>query len=89
MVDTVVEQLGGLHIAINNAGLNKNNSAEDTTEDEWDATFELNTKAVFLCSQVNTHTVLTQPACGVVDVNLVQATAVGQHTTAQQFCACI
>ena len=46
-----MEQLGGLDIAVNNAGLNKNNAAEDTPEDEWDATFDLNTKGVFLCCQ--------------------------------------
>ena len=45
-------KLGGLHIGVNNAGMNKNNAAEDTSEEEWDATFELNTKGVFLCCQV-------------------------------------
>ena len=53
MVDTVVEQLGGLHIAVNNAGMNKNHAGEDCTEEDWDNTFELNTKGVFLCCQVN------------------------------------
>ena len=52
MVDTVVEQLGGLHIAVNNAGMNKNHAGEDCTEEDWDNTFELNTKGVFLCCQV-------------------------------------
>ena len=48
----MVEQLGGLHIAINNAGINKNAAAEDTTEEDWDMTFNVNTKGVFLCCQV-------------------------------------
>ncbi len=61
MVDTVVEQLGGLDIAVNNAGLNKNNAAEDTPEDEWDATFNLNTKGVFLCCQACLRTGLLGP----------------------------
>lgn len=52
MVDTVVAELGGLHIAVNNAGINKNSAAEDTTEQDWDLTFDLNTKGVFLCCQV-------------------------------------
>lgn len=52
MVATVVERLGRLDIAINNAGLNKNHAAEDCLESDWDQTFELNTKGVFLCCQV-------------------------------------
>ena len=48
----MVKQLGGLHIAINNAGINKNAAAEDTTEEDWDMTFNVNTKGVFLCCQV-------------------------------------
>ena len=53
MVQEVVKQLGGLHIAINNAGINKNAAAEDTTEEDWDMTFDVNTKGVFLCCQVS------------------------------------
>ena len=52
MVDTVVARLGGLDIAVNNAGVNFNNAAEDTPESEWDTTFAVNTKGVFLCCQV-------------------------------------
>lgn len=51
MVDTVVERLGALDIAVNNAGVNFNNAAEDTPENEWDMTFSLNTKGLFLCCQ--------------------------------------
>ena len=52
MVDTVVQRLGRLDIAVNNAGLNKNAAAEDTPEADWDLTFALNTKGLFLCCQV-------------------------------------
>lgn len=52
MVDEAVAALGGLHIAVNNAGINRNASAEETSEEDWDATFALNTKGVFLSCQV-------------------------------------
>ena len=52
MVDTVISELGALDIAVNNAGINFNNAAEETPESEWDMTFNLNTKGLFLCCQV-------------------------------------
>lgn len=60
MVDETIQQLGGLHIAINNAGINKNNAAEDTPEEEWDATFDINTKGVFMCCQAQGRHMLAQ-----------------------------
>lgn len=52
MVRQAVDSLGGLHIAVNNAGINKNSAAEETPEDEWEATFAVNTRGVFLSCQV-------------------------------------
>ena len=63
MVQEVVKQLGGLHIAINNAGINKNAAAEDTTEEDWDMTFDVNTKGVFLCCQVGKLQVVSCSCC--------------------------
>ena len=45
-------QLGDLHIAVNNAGINRNAAGEDTTEQDWNDTFAVNTTGVFLCCQV-------------------------------------
>lgn len=45
------QALGGLDIAVNNAGINLNSAAEDTTLDEWDRVFALNTRGVFLACQ--------------------------------------
>ena len=63
MVDTVVQQLGRLDIAVNNAGLNRNAAAEDTPEADWDMTFGLNTKGLFLCCQVAPETCTVASAC--------------------------
>ncbi len=43
---------GCLSCALFPAGINKNSAAEDTEEQDWDATFSINTKGVFLCCQV-------------------------------------
>lgn len=51
MVDAAVAWKGALDIAVNNAGVNKNSAAEDTPVADWDLTFALNTRGVFLCCQ--------------------------------------
>lgn len=63
MVDRVVGELGGLHIAVNNAGIIRNSPAEDHSEEDWDLTFAINTKGVFFSCQVSlTHaTAPTRP----------------------------
>lgn len=51
MVAATIERFGDLHIAVNNAGVNFNSAAEDTPMREWDATFDLNLRGLFLCCQ--------------------------------------
>ncbi|MFK7992932.1 MAG: SDR family NAD(P)-dependent oxidoreductase [Granulosicoccus sp.] len=49
---SVVEQeFGNIDISVQNAGIITIAKVEDLTEQEWDATMEVNTKGVFLCCQ--------------------------------------
>lgn len=50
VADTVAD-FGRLDIAVNNAGINLNAAAENTSVDEWDRVFALNTRGVFLACQ--------------------------------------
>ncbi|WP_328608610.1 glucose 1-dehydrogenase [Amycolatopsis sp. NBC_00345] len=51
-VNEVVRRFGQLDIAVNNAGINLNSAAEDTTPEEWDMVHNLNVRGVFLaCRQ--------------------------------------
>jgi NAD(P)-dependent dehydrogenase (short-subunit alcohol dehydrogenase family) len=51
MVARVTNHFGGLHIAFNNAGINRNSAAEETSLSEWDETFAVNLRGVFICCQ--------------------------------------
>ena len=58
MVEAAVARFGTLDIAFNNAGVNFNSAAEDTSLDEWDTTFAVNLRGVFLCCQEEARVML-------------------------------
>lgn len=60
MVARTVAEFGRLDIAFNNAGVNFNSAAEDTTVEEWDKTFAVNLRGVFLCCQEEGRVMLRQ-----------------------------
>lgn len=51
MYDEAVEAHGGVDVSVQNAGIITIARVEDLTEQEWDATMDVNTKGVFLCCQ--------------------------------------
>jgi NAD(P)-dependent dehydrogenase (short-subunit alcohol dehydrogenase family) len=51
IVQRTVDQIGGLDILVNNAGICFHRPALDVPDYEWDATFEINVKALWKMSQ--------------------------------------
>lgn len=51
VVAKTIEALGGLHILVNNAGMNIRKKALEVSEEEWDRVMDLNLKATFQLSQ--------------------------------------
>jgi 3-oxoacyl-[acyl-carrier protein] reductase len=47
MVETVVKELGGLHILVNNAGVNRDAVIWKMTEEQWDEAIAINLKGYF------------------------------------------
>jgi 3-oxoacyl-[acyl-carrier protein] reductase len=47
MVDTVAETFGGLHILVNNAGINRDSVIWKMTEEQWDQVLDTNLKGYF------------------------------------------
>ncbi|NWX63786.1 SDR dehydrogenase, partial [Promerops cafer] len=60
MVDAVVARWGTVHIACNNAGINLNSASEETSLEEWDKTFNVNLRGLFLCCQAAGRIMLNQ-----------------------------
>lgn len=51
MIDIAVENFGGIHILVNNAGILQQKPFESITDNEWDRMFEVNMKGAFICTQ--------------------------------------
>jgi NAD(P)-dependent dehydrogenase (short-subunit alcohol dehydrogenase family) len=51
VVDQTVAKFGAIHVVINNAGVLHIGNAEQITEDQWDHTFNVNVRAVWLMSR--------------------------------------
>lgn len=52
MVDATLQQMGGLHIVVNNAGTtHRNKPALDVTEDEFDRVYRVNLKSIYWSAQ--------------------------------------
>lgn len=51
MFDTVEDQLGPVWMLVNNAGTYNSGPTVDMSETDWNKAFDVNAKAVFLCSQ--------------------------------------
>ena len=51
LMSNTLEQMGGLHILVNNAGMMAPGPLLDHSEEDWDRVMAVNLKACFLCTQ--------------------------------------
>jgi NAD(P)-dependent dehydrogenase (short-subunit alcohol dehydrogenase family) len=51
VVEQTVARFGGLHVLVNNAGVLHVGTAEQITEEQWDQTFDINVRGVWLLSR--------------------------------------
>jgi 3-oxoacyl-[acyl-carrier protein] reductase len=69
----VLEELGGWHILVNNAGITRDNLLFKMTEDDWDAVMGVHLKGAFLMSKAAQKTFVEQKYGKIVNLSSVSA----------------
>lgn len=73
-VRRTVEQLGGLHILVNNAGIILQATVLEMREDDWDRILRVNLKSCFLCSQAAARQMIAQGGGGrIISISSIHA----------------
>lgn len=65
-LDDAVNRLGGLDIAMNNAGVSSMMRVVDMTEQDWNFNMDINAKGIFLCCQAEVRQFLRQGRGGAI-----------------------
>ena len=72
-VARVLEELGGLHVLVNNAGITRDNLLFKLTEDDWDAVMNVHLKGAFLMSKAAQKTFVEQRYGKILNLSSVSA----------------
>jgi len=72
-IGRVLEELGGLHVLVNNAGITRDNLLFKLTEDDWDAVMNVHLKGPFLMSKAAQKTFVAQKYGKILNLSSVSA----------------
>jgi 3-oxoacyl-[acyl-carrier protein] reductase len=72
-VGRVLEELGGLHVLVNNAGITRDNLLFKMTEDDWDSVMNVHLKGAFLMSRAAQKTFVEQKYGKILNLSSVSA----------------
>jgi 3-oxoacyl-[acyl-carrier protein] reductase len=72
-VGRVVEELGGLHILVNNAGITRDNLLFKLSEDDWDSVMNVHLKGAFLMSKAAQKTFVDQKYGKILNLSSISA----------------
>ena len=71
VVDTIVKELGALHVLVNNAGITRDTLSMRMKDDDWDAVLDTNLKAVFRASRAAIRPMMKQRYGRIVNITSV------------------
>jgi 3-oxoacyl-[acyl-carrier protein] reductase len=72
-VGRVIDELGGLHILVNNAGITRDNLLFKLTEEDWDSVINVHLKGAFLMSKAAQKTFVDQKYGKILNLSSISA----------------
>jgi len=81
-VQDIVDQTGGVHVAVHTAAIHPYGNVVDTSEDTWDKVMAVNLKSVFLTAKHVLPFMEKQKEGVIINVSSVQASACQQEVAA-------
>ncbi len=72
-ITRVVEELGGVHILVNNAGVTRDNLLFKMTDDDWDTVMNVHLRGAFLMSRAVQRVFVEQKSGKIVNLSSVSA----------------
>ena len=79
-INSVIEEVGDIHILVNNAGITRDGLFLRMKEDDWDKVFDVNIKGVFNCTKAVIRSMFKQKFGRIVNI----ASVVGEMGNAGQ-----
>ncbi|MCG8310974.1 MAG: 3-oxoacyl-[acyl-carrier-protein] reductase [Cytophagales bacterium] len=71
LINSVVEDFGGLDVLVNNAGITKDNLLMRMTEEMWDTVINVNLKSCFNTVKASTRTFMKQKSGSIINMTSV------------------
>jgi meso-butanediol dehydrogenase/(S,S)-butanediol dehydrogenase/diacetyl reductase len=86
LVSRAIQEYGKIDVLVNNAGVFIHATVVDMTEEQWNLTFDVNTKGIFLSCQAVAREMITRKIAGKI-INVSSSAALTGHVGYSAYCS--
>jgi len=71
MIQTAMDELGGVDILVNNAGIARSNVLARLKDEQWDEVLDVNLKGIFYCTQAAARSMMKQRSGKIISISSI------------------